>query len=477
MIFFVHFKIKFYFCDSKVPEQMKYDVFISYSRKDLEFAKRVCAAFDAYKEHYEFEYFFDMDEIKGRHEYLKRISAAISKSKVMLFLASVNSTKSEFCTKELLFADKHKVFIHQYRIDETELPEDIDLLLGNHHYREASNFSIEDIVCEVLSDALKQDVRPISQLIVSNKQQSTALVRIESDTKCRVLRFGKELAVVDKGISELHLPKGKQKLSFVSVENGADRFDYLLDICDLEYEEYIEVKLLNKCETYELDKSCNSSDNCSQESRENAGVLNSVVDVALALNPVAAGAVALYKAYKALKNDSTNAKTYKVGDYYDDGKKQGVVFEVTPDGKHGKIVSLTESSKELLWSSDSEERKRFIGADDKMNGANNMAKIKSIAGWREKYPAFAWCADLGEGWYLPAIEELKKFTLDDDVHDAVNRTLAAKGEELANKGALRWYWSSTEDDEFCAWSVLMSCGNTRSYHKYYNGYVRAVSAF
>ena len=181
---------------------------------------------------------------------------------------------------------------------------------------------------------------------------------------------------------------------------------------------------------------------------------------------------------------SISVKTYKVGDYYDDGKKQGVVFEVTADGKHGKIVSLQESK--CLWAvdrnfgtlfnRDNPSNKR-IGSDDKYNGANNMAKINQIAGWREKYPAFAWCADWGEGWYLPAIEELKKFTLDDDVHDAVNRTLAAKGEELANKGALRWYWSSTEDDEFCAWSVLMSCGNTRSYHKYYNGYVRAVSAF
>ena len=171
----------------------------------------------------------------------------------------------------------------------------------------------------------------------------------------------------------------------------------------------------------------------------------------------------------------TPDKTYKVGDYYDDGTKQGVVFEVTADGKHGKIVSLTESGK-LEWSSGENDRKRWIGADDEYNGANNMAKVKQIAGWREKYPAFAWCADLGEDWYLPAIEELKKFTRDDDVRKAVNRTLATKGKQIANIGDVYWYWSSTEEDEFCAWYVFMRIGRAY-YNKYYNYRVRAVSAF
>ncbi len=181
-----------------------------------------------------------------------------------------------------------------------------------------------------------------------------------------------------------------------------------------------------------------------------------------------------------------SAKTYKVGDYYDDGKKQGVVFEVTPDGQHGKIVSLTESADELEWAVDNNFGTFFnqdnpsdnlIVADDKHNGANNMSKVRKIARWREKYPAFAWCADLGEGWYLPAIEELIKFTLDDAVHDAVNRTLAAKGKELKSKGEFEWYWSSTEYDEFCAWNVDMIDGYTYYYGKNYNAYVRAVSAF
>ena len=107
-----------------------------------------------------------------------------------------------------------------------------------------------------------------------------------------------------------------------------------------------------------------------------------------------------------------------------------------------------------------------------------MAKVQQIEGWREKYPAFAWCADLGEGWYLPAFWELKKFTLNTAVHNAVNHTLATKGTKLASEWEAHFYWSSTEDNECCAMGVSMSelesCG---IYKDYEYGYVRAVAAF
>ena len=174
---------------------------------------------------------------------------------------------------------------------------------------------------------------------------------------------------------------------------------------------------------------------------------------------------------------------YKVGDYYNDGIKEGVVFEVSADGKHGKIVSMTQSAKTLKWASDTKEQMRLIGANSNTNGAVNMAKVKAVSDWKSKYPAFKWCADLGDGWYLPAIEELKKFTINDTIHNAVNRTLEAKGgNTLYNKTVYAWYWSSTEKDYryegiFCAWFVIMLDGSTYYYDKYRNYYVRAVSAF
>ena len=184
------------------------------------------------------------------------------------------------------------------------------------------------------------------------------------------------------------------------------------------------------------------------------------------------------------QTSSSSGKIYKVGDYYNDGVKEGVVFEVSEDGRHGKIVSMKQSAEMLEWSSDSAEQKCLIGANSDIDGAYNMAKVKAVSGWRDKYPAFKWCADLGEGWYLPSIEELKVFTLNTAIHDAVNHTLIARGgTKLYNRGDFRWYWSSTEynyqnaSGEFCAWGVLVRGGYAYYDRKGRDGYVRAVSAF
>ena len=177
------------------------------------------------------------------------------------------------------------------------------------------------------------------------------------------------------------------------------------------------------------------------------------------------------------------SKVYKIGDYYNENGKEGVVFEITPDGKHGKIVSLKVADN-LYWTTDSYEQKRLIGADSKSDGEYNMAKVKSIAGWQTKYPAFKWCADLGSGWYLPAIEELKRFTLNATVREAVNRTLTMAGyKAINNKSNYYKYFSSTELDykwysgEYSVHTVLTNCSQAASNSKQTADYVRAVATF
>ena len=161
---------------------------------------------------------------------------------------------------------------------------------------------------------------------------------------------------------------------------------------------------------------------------------------------------------------------YKVGDYYNDGIKEGIVFEVYDGGWHGKIVSLDYSEEQ--WAVNA-VYDNATGATAMAGGMNNMNKIKKLPNWKENYPAFAWCASLGNGWYLPAKEELRLIYQN---RDAINRSLNRRGYEGLTG---MWYWSSTESDEyeFCAWDVCMYSGYTYGSYKNLNYYVRAVSAF
>lgn len=155
------------------------------------------------------------------------------------------------------------------------------------------------------------------------------------------------------------------------------------------------------------------------------------------------------------KDYHTEIKYYpfEIGDRYSYNGKEGIVFAVSDGGRHGKIVSIDKT--ECAWSTETVT----TGATDENDGINNLRTIQTIAGWHEKYPAFAWCADKGEGWYLPALNELKALY------------------ELGVLESDRQSWSSTENNYLSGWGVNMGSGRTNNYYKNGSNSVRAVSAF
>ncbi|MBO5972393.1 MAG: PEGA domain-containing protein [Alistipes sp.] len=172
-------------------------------------------------------------------------------------------------------------------------------------------------------------------------------------------------------------------------------------------------------------------------------------------------------------NSSGNArkKAYNVGDYYNDGTKQGVVFYVDATGKHGKIVSIDQVYKQ--WCSDAQyDKSSVVGAWSKSDGKANTDKVMSRSD-KAAYYAFVWCRAKGKDWYLPAFDELKLLY---SVRDTINRTLNERGGNTLSG----WYWSSTEYENnkmFHARLVFMYDGSAGSLTKRGYYYVRAVSAF
>lgn len=154
---------------------------------------------------------------------------------------------------------------------------------------------------------------------------------------------------------------------------------------------------------------------------------------------------------------------YEVGDYYPDpavdlsdpeavARVEGIVCEVTADGKHGKMLSLKESSG-LQWSTTGAKD----DTTDENDGSVNFGLIRAKDAEFAAYPAFAWCASLGEGWYIPAVNELLAVRAawggTNAEKEAFNARIAAVGGEtikasvfVAAKGSNQsaYYYSSTE---------------------------------
>ena len=127
---------------------MKYDVFISYSRKDTEIVNKVVKAFDAAG----IVYFIDRQGIGGGMEFPEVIANAILASKVFLFMASRNSYDSKFTRSEVVFAfnEKQKQDIIPYIIDGSTLPNDLRFTFASINWRDMKQHPVDIIVADVL---------------------------------------------------------------------------------------------------------------------------------------------------------------------------------------------------------------------------------------------------------------------------------------------------------------------------------------
>lgn len=175
---------------------------------------------------------------------------------------------------------------------------------------------------------------------------------------------------------------------------------------------------------------------------------------------------------------TVNAKGYKVGDYYEEGNVKGIVVRVDATGEHGLIMSLDKCAKKWINEGDEKFSTNAFFEDD---GEKNMAVIEKYIkengkSW-EMFPYFEWCRSLGEGWYAPALDELKDILkainggegkYDAKYMKVITKTLKKhKGDGLINSGfggsdAPQWMYSSTESGDAGMIYVMMFQESTSS---------------
>lgn len=176
--------------------------------------------------------------------------------------------------------------------------------------------------------------------------------------------------------------------------------------------------------------------------------------------------------------ETPEVKTYKPGDYYKVGLAEGIVAWVDETGEKGLLLSLDETR--AAWSTE------YVGLTDmaipfsQEDGMINTKYIKELEGWKDAYPAFAWCDSKNpkglSSWYLPAMYELDFVYMS---FDAINAGLEAAGATKLSNGPSDCYWTSVEGGAMIAYCFSFFYGEISSYDndKKNEHRVRAVRKF
>ena len=156
-------------------------------------------------------------------------------------------------------------------------------------------------------------------------------------------------------------------------------------------------------------------------------------------------------------------KQYEIGELYNQNGIKGVICQLSEDRQHGLVLSLDQIY--LPWSEFRKPDLRVVGTDSRDNGEVNMEKVAEYItannlSW-DDFPAFKWCREKGEGWYLPAIDELLTIGHNYNGGTRVQNNRQARNkfnDALKDAGGKRmdrlvYYFSSTELDEKNAYTT------------------------
>lgn len=160
----------------------------------------------------------------------------------------------------------------------------------------------------------------------------------------------------------------------------------------------------------------------------------------------------------------------EIGDYLDGG----IVFWISSDETQAKIMSIDETYEYYAATDTTTD----LGASDYYDGAANTAAVMAHENYTaEAFPAFAWCANHGEGWYMPAADELDDLVMT-LCNNEMNTKLAAAGydEMLVNQ----YYWASTESSTIAkvyavkVSSLTSTSASIGTYSRANDRYIRAI---
>lgn len=201
-----------------MKEKTRYDIFISYSRKDIAVADKICAALDKQG----ISYFIDRRGIGGGMEFPNVLAQAIMESRILLFLASENSYASKFTIKEITFAfnEKPSGALLPYVIDGSTLPANFRFTFADINIRTIEEHPIDTVLMKDLCNLLGYPYKS-EQMLEEERRRTEETIRqeLEKDYK---MRLDKELQrLLREGVNSV-----KSELNIAdSRENGQNEIE------------------------------------------------------------------------------------------------------------------------------------------------------------------------------------------------------------------------------------------------------------
>ena len=462
-----------------------YDIFISYRREDGNaFARQMQLKL----ENYGYRVFLDVEELKDG-VFDQRIIDAITGAKVFIALLTPRylcrcANDEDWVRKEIECALQNEIHIVPINIDRLfkDFPEDCPLHvrggIGQHQFSEVFTGQHFSTTMRYLDDNRLRPYIREGRAEGDGPVGGGSVVRIRPDMECRMLRFGEQVATLKAAAyNKVTLRKGRHVFDFVSTECKDDHLEMTYDVS--KDEDYFDVQLMPvKAARLQREESVRKRGERDERANKFKGDFKVGLTATwrwlrwlLLIFAVAFVAILLYG---RIKLNSTTSSPYNIGDYYNENGKQGIVFEVSADGRHGKIVSLDEA--ERPWCTKEQyDRRIVVGASSTTDGKANTDRVMAHSD-SEAYPAFVWCRAMGRDWYLPSAEELKSLY---NVIDRVDDALQRRGKRIVNKYR---HWSSSENTSVYYVNhvtfVNMGSGVAVDYNKPYNAAcVRAVAKF